>query len=111
VRRYISLLIIVCGVGFVASQAASAELPITLQKSELLMAKCYRHPAGKFLAAMVVNTTGTPQATTLRPVADFASKAIRHYTLDGRTETAKPSSEIRLELPAFDVQVLAFESP
>ena len=110
-RRYISLLIIVCGVGLIASQAASAESPITLQKSELLMAKCYRHPAGKFLAVMVVNTAGTPQATTVRLAADFASKTNRHYYLDARKETAKPSSEIRLELPAFDVQVVAFESP
>jgi hypothetical protein len=59
---------------------------------------------------VVVNTTGTAQPTTLRPAADFALRTIRHYYLDGRTETEKPSPEVRLELPAFDVQVLAFES-
>ena len=74
-------------------------------------AKSYREPTGKFLAVVVVNTGGTPQETTLRPAADFASREIRHFYLDGRTETGKPAAELRLELPAYDVQVLAFEMP
>jgi len=83
----------------------------TLQGAAPVMAKSYRELAGKFLAVVVVNTTGTTQQTTLKPAADIASRDIRHYYLDGRTEAQKPASEIRLELPAFDVQVLAFELP
>jgi len=83
----------------------------TLQGAAPVMAKSYRDPAGKSLTVVVVNPTGTAQTTTLRPAADFASRGIRHYYLDGRAENEKPSSEIRLELPAFDVQVLAFELP
>jgi hypothetical protein len=83
----------------------------SLQGAAPVVAKSYRDPAGKFLAVVVVNTTGTSRETTLRPAADFASREIRRYYLDGRTETPKPVSEIRLELPAFDVQVLAFEMP
>jgi hypothetical protein len=82
-----------------------------LQGAAAVMAKSYRELAGKFLAVVVVNTTGATQQTTLRPVADFASREIHHYYLDGRAETEKPAAEVRLELPAFDVQVLAFELP
>ena len=75
-----------------------------------VVAKSYRHPEGKFLAVVVVNPAGTPREATLQPDASLAVREVRHYYLDGRTETRAPSSDIRLKLAAFDVQVVAFES-
>jgi hypothetical protein len=88
------------GEGFTLPGAAPKEV----------MAKSYRDPTGKFLAVVVVNTKAAAQATTLRPAEGFAARGVRRYYLDGRTETQKPSAEVRLELPAFDVQVLVFET-
>jgi hypothetical protein len=82
----------------------------TLQTGTAVMAKSYRHPAGNFLAVVVVNPTNKAQEATLRPAADFAARECRHFFLDGRTETEKPGPELRLELAAYDVQILAFES-
>ena len=64
----------------------------------------------EFLAVVVVNPGGTPREATLQPDASLAVREVRHYYLDGRTETRAPSSDIRLKLAAFDVQVVAFES-
>jgi len=76
-----------------------------------VMVKSYRDPAGKFLVLVAVNASGKPQEATLRPDATFAAREVRQYNLEGKTETLKPASEIRLDLSAFDVQVLVFETP
>ncbi len=75
-----------------------------------VMAKSYRDPAGKFTAVVVINTSDAPREVTLRPELEIAKMAVRHYYLDGRTESEAASPEFRLDLGAYDVQVLAFES-
>lgn len=74
-----------------------------------VMAKSYRDPAGRFFAVVVINPSGTVKEAILRPDAVYASRKVQHYYLDGRTETQEPSPEVRLQLPAFDIQVLAYE--
>jgi hypothetical protein len=74
-----------------------------------VMAKSYTDPAGKFFMVVVINPSGTALEATLWPDAAYASRKIQHYYLDGRTEPQAPSPEVRLQLPAFDIQVLAYE--
>ncbi len=81
----------------------------SLHGTGLVVAKSYRDPAGKFLAVVVVNTSGTPQESTLRPEADLAPKNVRHYYMDGRTETQAAASEVPLKLVPYGVQVVTFE--
>jgi hypothetical protein len=76
-----------------------------------VMAKSYTDPAGNFFVVVVINPSGTALEATLRPDAVYASRKIQHYYLDGRTEAQAPSPEVRLQLPAFDIQVLAYELP
>jgi hypothetical protein len=76
-----------------------------------VMVKSYRDPADKFLALVAVNTSGKPQATTLRPDATFAAREVRQYDLEGKMQTLRPAPEVRLNLSAFDVKILVFETP
>ena len=76
-----------------------------------VLARSYVDPAGKFVTAVVVNTSGQPQKATLRPAGDFATRKVRHYYLDGRDESEDAAGQRSLNLQGFDVQVLAFEKP
>jgi hypothetical protein len=75
-----------------------------------VMAKSYRDPAGKFTAVVVINTGDAPREVALKPDSEIAKMPVRHYYLDGRAESETASSESRLNLGAYDVQVIAFES-
>jgi hypothetical protein len=83
----------------------------SIQTPGQVVARSYIDPAGKFLAVVVVNTTAQPQKATLRPAADFATRRVQHYYLDGRRENHDAAASFPLDLSGFDVQVLAFENP
>jgi len=74
-----------------------------------VMAKSYREPAGKFTAIVIINSGSTGREATIRPDADIANAKVRHFYLDGRTESEPASSEMHLTLPPYDVQILDFE--
>jgi len=76
--------------------------------SAALMVKSYREAAGEFLALVAVNTSANPQQANLRPDPIFATQEVHRFGLDSKADTLNPASEIRLDLPAFDVQVLVF---
>jgi len=59
---------------------------------------------------VLVNTDEKPQKVRLRPEQDLAGRDVRHYFLDGRAETANSLREMDLDLAAYDVQIVAFES-
>lgn len=76
-----------------------------------VLAKAYRDPAGEFIAVVVVNTAAESKAVTLQLEADAARRTLRHYYLDSPVEIQPPAAEVQVKLPAYDVQLLAFESP
>ncbi len=79
----------------------------TLQGSGQVMAKSYRSP--KFFAVVVANTAGSPQEAVLKPEAGLASKPVRLYSMDGKSENREAATEMKLKLAPYEVQVLAFE--
>ena len=88
------------------SDAEGFTLEPAVQKG--VLAKSYRDP--KFTAVTVVNTGANSLKVRLRPDQDLVSRNVRHYFLDGRTESPKSSGEMELSLAAYDVQIVAFES-
>jgi hypothetical protein len=75
-----------------------------------VLAKAYRDPAGEIIAIVIVNTSPATKEVTVRLDAGTAPQPGRHYYLDGRLEPQPPAAEVHLELPAYDVQLLALES-